>query len=335
MPTDIQTREIIPATPLGVATYANLKKQVSQVLIQGQRKLESLKVQIYWRTGKLILDYLKVHPEEGKHGRYLVERLSQDLDIDFSVLYRILRFSQVFPTLATWPMLTWSHYRELLGVEDAKIRQMLGRQTEQKGWNVRTLTAEIKRRKSRRSEIKKIEESALDVLPQPACDSVGLIRVKDLEDLGGLKRKVLDLGFYVYKQMPKAKLARFRDGAVLLTLDAKGKFKKASAGARPYDFLGRVEKVVDGDTLRVQVDLGFGEITRQYLRLYGIDTPERKTPAGRKAKTFVERFFTKDATITFKSTQRDLHGRYVSHVWRDGLYLNNVLLENHLAEVFK
>ena len=38
-----------------------------------------------------------------------------------------------------------------------------------------------------------------------------------------------------------------------------------------------LEKVVDGDTIDVTIDLGFDVCTRQRVRLLGIDTPESRT----------------------------------------------------------
>ena len=38
-----------------------------------------------------------------------------------------------------------------------------------------------------------------------------------------------------------------------------------------------VEKVVDGDTIDVAIDLGFDVCTKQRVRLLGIDTPVSRT----------------------------------------------------------
>ncbi len=38
-----------------------------------------------------------------------------------------------------------------------------------------------------------------------------------------------------------------------------------------------LEKVVDGDTIDVNIDLGFDVCTKQRVRLLGIDTPESRT----------------------------------------------------------
>src|SRR6056300_491410 len=48
----------------------------------------------------------------------------------------------------------------------------------------------------------------------------------------------------------------------------------------PCNFKYRIaalEKVVDGDTVDVLIDLGFDVLTRQRVRLLGIDTPESRT----------------------------------------------------------
>ena len=41
--------------------------------------------------------------------------------------------------------------------------------------------------------------------------------------------------------------------------------------------IAAIEKVVDGDTMDVLIDLGFDVMTRQRVRLLGIDTPESRT----------------------------------------------------------
>ena len=38
-----------------------------------------------------------------------------------------------------------------------------------------------------------------------------------------------------------------------------------------------IEKIVDGDTIDVNIDLGFDVCTKQRVRLLGIDTPESRT----------------------------------------------------------
>ena len=105
------------------AGYAGLRKAVAETLISGQRKLEALKVQIYWQTGKLISDYLERNPGDADYGNSVIERLAADLEIERTVLYRIGKFYRLFPNSATWHYLTWSHYRALLVIENAGSAQ--------------------------------------------------------------------------------------------------------------------------------------------------------------------------------------------------------------------
>ena len=45
-----------------------------------------------------------------------------------------------------------------------------------------------------------------------------------------------------------------------------------------YEYRTKIRRIVDGDTVDVDIDLGFGMIlSKQRIRLYGIDTPESRT----------------------------------------------------------
>ena len=45
-----------------------------------------------------------------------------------------------------------------------------------------------------------------------------------------------------------------------------------------YEYRAKVIKVIDGDTVDVDIDLGFGIIlTDERVRIMGIDTPESRT----------------------------------------------------------
>ena len=45
-----------------------------------------------------------------------------------------------------------------------------------------------------------------------------------------------------------------------------------------YEYKCKMVRVVDGDTVDVDIDLGFGVWMRNHrIRMYGIDTPESRT----------------------------------------------------------
>ena len=63
-----------------------------------------------------------------------------------------------------------------------------------------------------------------------------------------------------------------------------------------YEYSCRIVRVVDGDTVDIDIDLGFDRwLKKQRIRLYGVDTPESRTrdleekKYGLAAKKFVEK----------------------------------------------
>jgi len=45
-----------------------------------------------------------------------------------------------------------------------------------------------------------------------------------------------------------------------------------------YEYRCKVTRVVDGDTVDIDIDLGFGVwLHKERVRIYGIDTPESRT----------------------------------------------------------
>jgi endonuclease YncB( thermonuclease family) len=107
-----------------------------------------------------------------------------------------------------------------------------------------------------------------------------------------------------------------------------------------FTYAAEVEKVVDGDTLRVIVDLGFGIKTRQYLRLRGLNCPEMDTEEGKKAAEFVRSRIRVTSEIILTSSRSDKYDRYLADIFfmndkRQEVYLNNALLEQGLATKVK
>ena len=83
-----------------------------------------------------------------------------------------------------------------------------------------------------------------------------------------------------------------------------------------HEYRCTIKRVVDGDTVDVDIDLGFGIwVHNERVRLYGIDTPESRTrdleekKAGIYAKQCVETFLPVGSTQTLK-TYKDKVGKY-------------------------
>ena len=83
-----------------------------------------------------------------------------------------------------------------------------------------------------------------------------------------------------------------------------------------HEYRCTIKRVVDGDTVDIDIDLGFGIwVHNERVRLHGIDTPESRTrdieekKAGIYAKQCVETFLPVGSTQTLK-TYKDKVGKY-------------------------
>jgi micrococcal nuclease len=104
-----------------------------------------------------------------------------------------------------------------------------------------------------------------------------------------------------------------------------------------YTYRATLSKVVDGDTVDLYVDCGFGIYTKQRLRLYGINTPEirgSQRPQGLAAKEYVIKRFAETQEITVRTIKdrKGKYGRYLAIIYLDGENLNEELVTEGHAE---
>ena len=78
-----------------------------------------------------------------------------------------------------------------------------------------------------------------------------------------------------------------------------------------FEYRCNVTRVVDGDTVDIDVDLGFGVwLHKERVRLYGVDTPESRTSDkeekvyGNNAKNFVKKFLEGQFRNTYQRNRK-------------------------------
>jgi len=107
-----------------------------------------------------------------------------------------------------------------------------------------------------------------------------------------------------------------------------------------YEYGCKVTRVVDGDTIDVDLDLGFDIIYKCRVRLYGIDTPESRTRnKDEKVRGKLAAKFLKDAILNGKNVilqtqlkdSKGKFGRVLASVVVDGININQRMVTNHLA----
>ena len=111
-----------------------------------------------------------------------------------------------------------------------------------------------------------------------------------------------------------------------------------------HEYRCKVVKIIDGDTVDVDIDLGFGVwMRKQRIRMYGIDTPESRTrdleekKYGLAAKWFVEEHIPVGSTQILV-TMKDGVGKYGRILGKfkleDGRILNEMMIEQHHAVAY-
>lgn len=110
-----------------------------------------------------------------------------------------------------------------------------------------------------------------------------------------------------------------------------------------YHYKAKVLEIYDGDTIRVELNLGFGLIWRGSdnrgieIRLFGLNTPEIKGSEKEKGTIsrdkLREQILGKEITIKTIKDSKEKYGRYLGIIIKeDGTNINDWLISEGLAE---
>ena len=114
-----------------------------------------------------------------------------------------------------------------------------------------------------------------------------------------------------------------------------------------YEYRCKVVKIIDGDTVDVDIDLGFGVwLKKERIRMFGIDTPESRTrdleekKYGLAAKAYITKLLDDEGGIVLK-TRKDAEGKYgriLGELWRTTDFadksINDYMIEKHHAVAY-
>ncbi|MEM6395897.1 MAG: PDDEXK nuclease domain-containing protein [Bacteroidota bacterium] len=161
---------------------------------------------LYWRVGQRINEEI-IEDERAEYGKQVVLSLSKDLVENYGRsfeprnLRRMMQFAEVFAdfkivsTLST--QLSWSHFVELLPIDNQDKRLFYAQRIAEEGWSVRQTRKQIERKAFERTQVGNVQ------LPQ--SDNRALDTFKDpyFLDFLGLKDGYLenDLESAILKEM--------------------------------------------------------------------------------------------------------------------------------------
>ena len=98
-----------------------------------------------------------------------------------------------------------------------------------------------------------------------------------------------------------------------------------------YEYACKVERVVDGDTVDVVLNLGFDIMYKSRVRLYGIDTPESRTrnldekARGKMAGAFLKNAIDTGEKVVIQTKLKDSRGKFgrvLGNIIVDGININ-------------
>ncbi len=109
-----------------------------------------------------------------------------------------------------------------------------------------------------------------------------------------------------------------------------------------YTYKAGLVRVINGDTLDIEIDLGFDIIIKQRLKLFGINTPDSRSPnvatkeKGLAVKQRLISLLTKEFKVETMLNKRGKYGRILGKVYivdeRDNeVCINELLVDEGLA----
>lgn len=130
--------------------YHKLLSNIGKILQKGRNKayksINNILVQTYWNIGKSIVEFEQKGNIKAEYGTELLNNLSKDLKSRFGKGFSrrntldMRRFYVAYPKWQTVSAeLNWSHYVQLISVEDELARSFYEKQCIKENWSIREL----------------------------------------------------------------------------------------------------------------------------------------------------------------------------------------------------
>jgi len=294
---------------------------------------------MYWKTGERIVKAEQEGQEKAPYGKQLIKRLSEDLTAKFGSgfseghLEKMRRFYLENPISPPAEKLSLSHQIEALSIKDPKRRKILLEKAIRKNLTRSQFRELIHNEKiSLEPELTEIEPPKEPVKLSVTRSRLFTYKVLEPSYLTATEENiVVDVGFYINTSVALKGIAKPKDGQIVESTKTASGYSFKTSDAKPkelYTYKALVERVVDGDTIWVNIDCGFDIWIRQKLRLRSIDAPELDTAKGKEAKQFVESVLSKVSFVVIKTHGSDKYDRYLTDVFYPPLELRRAGLKD-------
>lgn len=100
-----------------------------------------------------------------------------------------------------------------------------------------------------------------------------------------------------------------------------------------YKYKANVIRVIDGDTVKLSIDLGFRVFWTSNCRLADINAPEMSTKEGKLSKAHLQTLLSEGEEVTIESKKLDKYGRPVVFIIKNAEDIgDNMLSSNHAVK---
>ena len=134
--------------------YQELLQHVGDTLEQGRSRaaaaVNTAVVATYWEIGRQIVEYEQGGSAKAEYGSELLKKLSRDLTDLYGSGFGMSNINKMRKLYLTYPILqtvsaklSWSHYVELLKIDDPLERSFYEKEAESEHWGVRELKRQM------------------------------------------------------------------------------------------------------------------------------------------------------------------------------------------------
>ena len=134
--------------------YMKLIENIEQIINEAKyniaKSVNTNMVQAYWNIGRYIVEFEQGGSFKAKYGEALLTNLSKDLKLRFGRGYsrpnlnNMRKFYKYYPICQNISAkLSWSHFCELIKLDDELERNFYEKQIEKENWNIETLKRQI------------------------------------------------------------------------------------------------------------------------------------------------------------------------------------------------
>lgn len=138
------------STALDPGLLSEIRSVLTQARSHLQRAVNQAMVQAYWQVGCLIVEHEQNGQSRASYGKRQLEQLALQLQTEFgkgfdiSNLRNMRKFYLAFPKQdVVRPELSWTHYRQLIRLENIKARDWYMKECIEQNWSAKALERQI------------------------------------------------------------------------------------------------------------------------------------------------------------------------------------------------